>query len=140
METQQETQYNPNFRILWAELQAHPAVPPPFILRLGVQSTPYSGLLVLNDVMIYNAINLPDAMAKLFAYMEKTQIQLAEDFALVYPLYQGEGELKADIDYLASAVAEEAIKRQWNFERKLPQPTWWDNQNQTVEPSTKEQV
>jgi hypothetical protein len=120
-----EHQYNPNFRILWAEIQAHPAVQPPFILRLGMQSTPASGLAMLNDATIFDSQTIQDAIAKIFLFMEKSQIQLADDFTLVYPLYQGEGQIKADIDYLAGFVAEEAAKQKWNFERKLPQPTWW---------------
>ncbi len=120
-----ENYINPNFKILWAEVQAHPTAQPPFCLRVGMQSTQESGLIVLCDTLIYACASIEDAIAKLHAFAEKSQMALAENFTLVYPMYKVEKPFEPSLHYIASQVAEQAQAYKWNYERALPAPIWW---------------
>jgi hypothetical protein len=122
-----ETLLNPHFRILWAEVQAHPAEQPPFRLRVGIQSTEASGLIVLCDALIHGCLSLEDAMHRFDFFVKQAAMPLADDFALIYPLYNGvPPDYEASLHYIASMVYEISQARKWGYDRKLPIPVWWD--------------
>jgi hypothetical protein len=121
-----EKYINPNFKIVWAEMQAHPAAQPPFCLRIGIQSTQESGLIVLADTLIFTCTSIEDAIRKFDVFVEKSQFALADTFALVYPMYPIDKQLEPSLHYIASLVMEQAQQKKWNYERALPTPIWWE--------------
>ncbi len=121
-----ENLINSNFKILWAEVQAHPAEQPPFRLRVGIQSTQESGLFVLSDSLIHGCISLEDCINKFEIFVEKSNMIVAKDFALIYPMFPVPASLEPSLHYIASMVFEIAQAKKWGYERKLPIPIWWE--------------
>ncbi|MBX7219924.1 MAG: hypothetical protein K1Y36_08250 [Blastocatellia bacterium] len=116
---------NRNFILVWAQFLADPETKPPFEIRVGIQSTPASGLRVLLDGNLYDCDNIPDGVDKLKTFIQHLGFPLADGFALIYPRYAvDDPSRESTLHFISGLIFEAAEANNWQFEREIPEPVW----------------
>jgi len=99
-----------------------PGFEPPFQVRLGVE-TNHSTLQSKGDFTINNCQSITDAVDKALALINSLNLQMATDFTLVFPAFQGKDDSQeAAIINNAWMIKDAADEQGWLFSRTLPSP------------------
>lgn len=90
-----------------------PGIEPPFQVRIGLASEP-GELLAKGDLLIAYCDSINDAINKALQLLEQLRIEVAEDFLVIFPPFQG------------TTDAEEAliIDRAWNIKFAADEHGW----------------
>jgi hypothetical protein len=99
-----------------------PTLGPPFSVKVGIESTITSGVITEGQLQIMNCHSIEDGVENALALLNRLGVKKAENFALVYPLFQGQNETEnikiIDIAWEVKAVADQY---NWTFARTIPQ-------------------
>jgi hypothetical protein len=98
-------------KIYYALYEAAPNTEPPFDLALGYGKD--------KVFWIKDCAHIPDATQKIEAYIAEHDLELDENFTLIYPIYLGamNTEYESTMLQIACLIKEEADKKGWNYDR-----------------------
>lgn len=98
-------------KIHYALYEAAPDAQPPFDLALGYGKD--------QVFWVRACAHIPDATKKIEAYCAENDLELDEQFTLLYPIYLGAMNTPAESTMLQIAwlIKEEADKKGWNYDR-----------------------